>query len=208
MADRNNHKPHFRDKIKISFLVFVLFSALAVDPIPASEDQSSSQKLITDFQSTDERKNWRIVNDVVMGGISRSEMLMSTDSIAVFKGSLSLENNGGFASVRTFPTNYNLSGFDGVSIRVRGDGKKYQFRLKMGNRFDGISYKTPFEPTSGKWSIFFFKFGEFIPTFRGRGVPDAPALVPDRIRQIGFLIADQQQGPFQLEIDWIKAYKQ
>ena len=206
MVDKN--KSQFRDKLKVSFLLFVFFSAFAVDHKPASGDQSASQKLITDFQSKNERKNWRIVNDVVMGGISSGEMLMSNDSIAVFKGNLSLENNGGFASVRTFPTNYNLSGFDGVSIRVRGDGKRYQFRLKMGNQFDGISYKAPFQTSSGKWTIFFFKFGEFIPTYRGRRVQDAPALVPDRIRQIGFLIADQQDGPFQLEIDCIKAYKQ
>jgi NADH dehydrogenase [ubiquinone] 1 alpha subcomplex assembly factor 1 len=67
-----------------------------------------------------------------MGGISKSELVILDKSIGVFRGNLSLENNGGFASIRTFPTDYNLSGFDGISIRVRGDGKKYQVRLQDG----------------------------------------------------------------------------
>jgi NADH dehydrogenase [ubiquinone] 1 alpha subcomplex assembly factor 1 len=206
MVDKN--KSQFRDKLKVSFLLFVLFSAFAVDHKPASGDQSASQKLITDFQSKNERKNWRIVNDVIMGGISRSELIISNGSIAVFKGNLSLENNGGFASVQTFPANYNLSGFDGVAIRVRGDGKKYQARLKMGSPFDGISYKAPFQTAPEKWTTVFINFGEFSPSYRGRLVRDAPALDPEQIRQIGFLIAGKQKGPFQLEINWIKAYKQ
>jgi NADH dehydrogenase [ubiquinone] 1 alpha subcomplex assembly factor 1 len=208
MADRNNHKPHLRYKINITFLIFVLFSAFAVDNIPASEDQRSSQKLITDFQSADERKNWRIVNDVVMGGISKSEFVILDKSIAMFRGNLSLENNGGFASIRTFPTDYNLSGFDGISISVRGDGKKYQVRLQMGDKFDGLSYKASFKTTPGKWETVPISFTKFTASYRGRFVRDAPALDPGEIRQIGFLIADQQEGPFQLEIDWIKAYKQ
>ena len=195
-------------KVRIGFLLFVLFSAFAVDPLSATEDQGPSQRLIADFQSADDRKNWRIVNDVVMGGISKSEFVILDNSIAVFRGTLSRENNGGFASVRTFPANYNLSGFDGVAIRVRGDGKKYQVRLKMGRQFDGISYKAPFQTAAGKWTTVFIQFGTFSPSYRGKRVRDAPALVPDKIRQIGFLIADKQEGHFQLQINWIKAYKQ
>ena len=43
---------------------------------------------------------WIIVNDGVMGGLSSSRFTDSDSSFATFNGELSLENNGGFASVR------------------------------------------------------------------------------------------------------------
>jgi hypothetical protein len=122
---------HYR--VGIGFLIFVLFSAFAVDNIPASEDQGSSQKLITDFQSADERKNWRIVNDVVMGGISKSEFVILDNAIAVFRGTLSLENNGGFASVRTFPTRITIS--QDLTVLQSGSGamvRDTRFACRMG----------------------------------------------------------------------------
>jgi NADH dehydrogenase [ubiquinone] 1 alpha subcomplex assembly factor 1 len=78
----------------------------------------------------------------------------------------------------------------------------------MGDKFDGLSYKASFQTTPGKWETVPISFTKFTASYRGRFVRDAPALDPGEIRQIGFLIADQQEGPFQLEIDWIKAYRQ
>jgi monofunctional biosynthetic peptidoglycan transglycosylase len=141
-----------------------------------------------------------------MGGISQSEMIAGDSATAIFRGNVSLENNGGFASVRTEPRSYDLSGYEGIELRVRGDGNKYQFRIRVDNRFDGISYRNIFETTQGQWIIIRLPFQDFVPTFRGRILDEGP-LAPDQIQQLGFLIADKQAGAFELEIDWIKAYK-
>jgi monofunctional biosynthetic peptidoglycan transglycosylase len=168
--------------------------------------ETSKESTIIDFTEKSHYESWRIVNDGVMGGLSESEMIAGDSASAIFQGNVSLENNGGFASVRTVPRSYDLKGFEGVEIRVRGDGKKYQFRIRVDNRFDGISYRNIFETNKGQWMIIRLPFNEFVPTFRGRILDEDP-LSPDQIQQLGFLIADYQEGKFQLEIDWIKAYK-
>jgi NADH dehydrogenase [ubiquinone] 1 alpha subcomplex assembly factor 1 len=164
------------------------------------------KKTLIDFSRPDEKENWRIVNDVVMGGISQSEIIMTDDSTAIFQGILSLENNGGFASARTNSSDYKLAGYDGIIVRIKGDGRTYQLRLRTDDRFDGISYRSEFQTTADKWINVKLPFSEFVATFHGQRVPDAPVLDPGRIRQIGFLIADKKAGPLKLEIDWIGAY--
>ena len=166
----------------------------------------TEEKTLIDFGKSDEKENWSIVNDVVMGGVSQSKMIMTDDSTAIFQGNLSLENNGGFASVRTNPIDYRMAGYDGIIARVKGDGRTYQLRLITDGRFDGVSYRSEFQTTVDKWISIKLPFEGFVPTFRGRVVSDAPELTPGMIRQLGFLIADKKEGSFKLEIDWIGAY--
>lgn len=142
-----------------------------------------------------------------MGGLSQSEIALSESNTAIFQGTVSLENNGGFSSIRTSPRFYKLDGYRGIVLRLKGDGKKYQFRLRMNDRFDGISYRYHFKTDINKWIIIGFPFNEFVPVFRGRTLYDLEPIDPKKIQQIGFLISDKQAGPFKLEIDWIKAYK-
>ncbi len=140
---------------------------------------------------------WQAINDGVMGGISSGRMEQSGD-ILRFEGTLSLENNGGFASVRR-PIGEDLSNATGVKLQVRGDGRTYQFRMRQDDRFDGIAWRAEFS-TSGDWQTVELSFNEFIPVFRGRRVPEAGPVVPAAIRQIGFMLADKVPGPFALEI--------
>ncbi len=165
-------------------------------------------KLIFDFSLPDEEKRWEIVTDEVMGGISKTQMFITQNKTAVFRGEVSLENYGGFASMRTQPQDYQLDDFTGISLHVKGDGKKYRLRLRTDNEFEGIAYQSIFTTESEKWITAHLKFTEFIPVFRGRIVLEAPKLEAGRIRRIGFMIADKQAGPFALEIDWVKAYKE
>jgi NADH dehydrogenase [ubiquinone] 1 alpha subcomplex assembly factor 1 len=102
---------------------------------------------------------------------------------------------------------FGLAGFRGLELRLKGDGRRYQLRLRTSQPFDGVAYASSFETEAGKWITVRVDFKNCTPTFRGRTVPDAPALDPDGIRQIGILIGDYQEGPFRLEIDTIKAYK-
>jgi len=163
-------------------------------------------RVLVDFTEQKEVGQWRIINDGVMGGLSQSGIEIEVPGSAVFEGHLSLENNGGFASVRRLPVDYELLGFDGVLIRLRGDGRTYQFRVRSDQRFDGVSYQAGFKTEAGKWVTVRIPFASLSPTFRGRPVPSAPKLRPQDIRQIGFLIGDKHEGKFRIEIDSIQAY--
>jgi monofunctional biosynthetic peptidoglycan transglycosylase len=166
-----------------------------------------AEHMLIDFKNADERENWQIINDDVMGGVSRSEIIFNDTGTATFQGRISLENNGGFASTRRKPHSYGLDGFIGLHVRIRGDGKEYQLRVRTDNRFDGISYRYRFATQPEIWLNIRAPFSKFVPTFRGRILSDVSPISPDQIQQVGFLIADKQAGNFHLEIDWIKAYK-
>lgn len=165
-----------------------------------------SGMMIFDFSSKDDANGWQIVNDGVMGGLSRSEFIATGDSTAVFRGVLSLENYGGFASVRSVTGRYDMSGHKGIELRVLGDGRKYQIRLRTDSRYDGVAYTYEFDTEKDKWLTVKAPFSEFLPTFRGRIVEGYTALDPGGVRQVGFLIGDKVEGPFRLEIDSIAAY--
>lgn len=157
--------------------------------------------------SGEEANKWVKVNDGVMGGRSQSEVYFSDEQTAIFAGTVSLENYGGFASVRTHPSHEPLDGYDGFTLRVKGDGKRYQLRLHTEASLDGVAYQFSFDTQPDAWIAIRAPFVEFMPVYRGRRLTNVPALYPAEIQQIGFLIADKQQGPFRLEIDWIRAYK-
>ncbi|MGY8883923.1 MAG: CIA30 family protein, partial [Flavobacteriales bacterium] len=56
--------------------------------------------IIFDFNLKSDLKKWTIVDDVVMGGRSSGNFRLNDDGHGVFEGEISLENNGGFSSVR------------------------------------------------------------------------------------------------------------
>jgi len=140
---------------------------------------------------------WRSFNDGVMGGLSVGGMVQSGDGLK-FTGRLSLENNGGFSSVRR-SVEQDLSKAARVRLEVRGDGRDYQFRIRQSSGFDGVAWRAIFTTTS-EWASIELALDEFIPVFRGRTVSGAGPVVPSEIQQIGFLLADRNAGPFELEI--------
>ena len=161
---------------------------------------------LIDF-SDDDRGEWYVINDVVMGGLSQSTIQLTGRKTGVFAGTLSMENNGGFASVRIGMGPRDLSPYAGLEIRVRGDGRSYQLRLRTDEGFDGIAYRAHFETREGEWITTRIPFDNFLPTFRGRTLNDAPALDRSGIHQLGFLLADKKPGSFSLEIDFVRAYE-
>ena len=148
---------------------------------------------------------WYVINDDVMGGVSRSTIETTDQGTGLFSGTISLENNGGFASIRAAVQENCLAGQQGLEIRVRGDGRSYELRLRLGSRFDGIAYRAAFETRAGEWTTARVLFEEFKSTYRGRFVHDAPSLAAENIQQIGFLLADKNPGEFSLEIDFVRA---
>ena len=170
-------------------------------------EKEDMTRVLFDFVDASATNRWLIVNDNVMGGVSKGEASPTEDSCLLFSGLISLENNGGFASIRSQPTDFDLGGFDGIRIRVKGDGRTYQFRLRRDRSLDGIAFKHEFETIQNKWIDVELPFASFLPTFRGRTLTDVKPLDPADIRQLSFLISDKEAGPFKLTVDGIVAYR-
>jgi len=157
--------------------------------------------LLFDF-STDAPGAWRSIDDPVMGGVSQSAFVVG-DEGAAFTGTVSLDRGGGFASVRAPEGPYDLSGHEGLQLRLRGDGKRYWLTTYT-EAGGSISYRAPLEPPE-HWSTLSVAFRSLTPYRRGTTVPDAPPFRPGQLRTLGFLIADEQAGPFRLEVARIRA---
>jgi uncharacterized protein YbjT (DUF2867 family) len=164
----------------------------------------AADKFIFNFETATNADAWQIVNDDVMGGVSSSQFRVTHDT-GVFQGEVSLANNGGFASVRSLPARYDVAGCDAFVIRTLGDGHRYKFTARMSQSFDSAIYQTTFETKPGVWEEHHLPVKQFIPTFRGRVLSDEPPLDAAKVTSVGFLISDQQAGPFQLQVAWIKA---
>ncbi len=187
--------------------LMMLGALIAVDR-NASAGAASVPKdqIIIDFGDQDAVERWRIVNDGVMGGLSDSLIRATPNGTAVFEGRLSLENNGGFASVRAPLGGLDLSDHEGISLRVRGDGRTYQVRFRTDGRFDGLTYRATFTTKPNQWTTAKVAFSEFVPTFRGRVLSGVAPLDTTRLQQLAFMVADKKEGRFQLEIDWIRTF--
>ena len=102
--------------------------------------------------------------------------------------------------------NNDLDNFTGVIIKAKGDGNIYNLRFRTDKNYDGVSYQAKFKSDKAEWIEYKIPFKDFVPTFRGRTVPNKPELKSEDIRQIGILIADEQWGAFELNVKWIKYY--
>ncbi len=155
------------------------------------------------FDAPESVSGWRAIDDAVMGGVSYSAISYVPGGRAVFSGSVSLANNGGFASVRS-PSFAALGGGGAFLLTVRGDGKRYKFSVRTDAAFDGVSYQAAFQPPPGEWVVVRLAATDFLPKWRGRIVNNAPQLDPARTQQLGLLIADRQAGVFRLEVGAIE----
>ncbi|MES2718744.1 MAG: CIA30 family protein [Pseudomonadota bacterium] len=156
-----------------------------------------------DFTDPSAATAWHAIDDRVMGGISRSTLRHDPAGHAVFEGTVSLERNGGFASVRSSPGQRGLSGGGICLIELRGDNKQFKLSLLTDDGFDSLNYQASFAPKGTDWQTLHLPLADFRASFRGREVTDAPPLAPARIRQVGLMIAARQAGAFALDIRWI-----
>jgi len=145
---------------------------------------------------------WRVVDDGVMGGKSQGHAKVTEAGHLHFYGEVSLENNGGFSSVRyDLPKTQNISGYTKVVMRLKGDGIRFQFRLKAqaNQRYSHIQY---FE-TSGEWEEVQLPLRDFYASFRGRKL-DLPNFEADQLEEITFLIANKKAQDFSLKVAEIR----
>jgi predicted dehydrogenase len=139
-------------ELRHSGLFIVLFLFLATPMEIQSADQI---KLLLNFEDIDNSGRWMVVNDGVMGGVSRSNINLHSDGYLVFAGQVSTKYGGGFASVRTYDENWEIGKYEGFILRVKGDGKTYQFRCRMGENIFEIAYRNYFQAKKEDWQEIF-----------------------------------------------------
>lgn len=164
---------------------------------------NQADRVLFQFNTADAAKQWQPVNDGVMGGRSEGRFKITDDKTMQFFGTLSLENNGGFASVRTRPKKLDLKEGDELVLRVRGDGREYNLNLYPPTRRIAFSYRASFKTKKNEWVEVSIPLAKFVATSFGRVVKNEK-LDPTKVNGLGILLGDKKAGPFQLEVDWIK----
>ncbi len=159
-----------------------------------------NDRLIFNFNTPESGKIWVSVNDNVMGGVSEGKFKITQDKTLFFSGSLSLENNGGFASIRCIPAQLGLKKNDSIHFEAKGDGREYTINLYTNKRLTAFSYKQSFKTKKEEWINLTFPLDKFIATSFGRTIPNASPIDPNEINSIGFMIGDKKTEPFQLEL--------
>ena len=192
-----NIKPYSLMSILVIFLSSI---SIGITAEPKS-------KLLVDFSDASVAKQWLSVNDNVMGGVSKGGFRITENKTLEFSGNISLENRGGFASIRTRPANLKLDGYNTIALRVKGDGRTYYLDLRSSSRNAAGSYRAPIKTQKDTWQEIRIPLKDFKYAAFGRRVPFVDSLSANNVRSVGFTLADKQAGPFRLEVSWIKGEK-
>lgn len=193
-------------EVVVALTAMLMAAFLGEFAVAAPEDgeRKAEQMVLFDFTASD--APWRIIDDGVMGGTSQGAWRVA-DGKGVFAGNLSLENNGGFSSVRSQSIDVDCTGGTAFRIRVKGDGRCYQFRVRTTEAFDGPIYRLHFDTIEDEWKEIELPLADFEASFRGRVLTGRPPLAGKDVVTVGFLLADKKAGPFRLEVDWIAMVK-
>lgn len=159
-----------------------------------------SQNIIFSFSNESILKEWRIVNDDVMGGISKSNLIINNDGHGFFFGNISTSYNGGFASIRYNCKRQYLNEYKNLVLKIKGDKKEYQLRIKS-SLGDYFSYVYPFK-TSGEWEFITIPLNRMHPSYRGKKL-NMKNFNKNYFEQISFLISNNKNENFNILIDRI-----
>ena len=192
--------------MRTNFLTFgsACLTILALATSDSSLMAEQPTRVLFDFDGSDSIEQWRTVNDGVMGGVSDGRRRLTNQGSIEFYGTLSLENNGGFASVRSQAGELRLDDGDVVVARVRGDGRRYYLNVRTNKPKMAFSYRAEFQTKAEEWQEIRIPVADLRATWFGRKIPGASPVDASSVNSIGFLLADKIPGPFELEIDWIK----
>jgi len=180
-----------------------LFGCLALLIVTTAMAQDTPIPLF-DFIEADSAKQWQTVNDGVMGGVSKGNFKISDEKTMEFFGTLSLANNGGFASVRSKARKLGLEKGDTLVAKVRGDGREYTLNLYPNRSRTAFSYRATVQTEKDEWIEIKVPLDEFEATSFGRVVKEAGPVKPEEVTSVGFLLGDKKAGPFKMEVEWIK----
>ncbi|WP_255554358.1 MULTISPECIES: CIA30 family protein [unclassified Tenacibaculum] len=154
--------------------------------------------MVFDFSKKENINNWSITNDNVMGGLSSSKMVINDQGEGVFSGSISTDNNGGFAMTRLPVDITLLENTAKLVIKLKGDGKKYQFRIKS-EKEQRFWYIQSFQ-TSTETEKIALPLNAFYASFRGNKL-DIENFSAKEIKEIAILIGNKKNEEFKLKIN-------
>jgi len=176
-----------------------------VAPLDASASDTRADLVLADFTADRDDIEWYVVNDNVMGGRSDGGFRIEQGELR-FAGRTNT-NGGGFSSIRARHAQRDLSKYDGIRLQVRGDGRRYTWRLASNARWRGraVSYWADFDTEDKAWSTVDIPFSSFVPRFQGMRL-DGPELDPEQITGMGVMIYDKLDGPFELRLASVHAY--
>ena len=131
---------------------------------------------------------WEYVADGVMGGVSKGGMsreMFRGRMAVVLRGTVSLQNNGGFIQiafdVRCDNAEFHAGNWDGIELDVCGNGERYDIRLRTDHLTrPWQSFRAEFTAPQG-WQVLQVPFNTVIP-HRTDAVFD-----PTKLRRIGIL---------------------
>jgi uncharacterized surface protein with fasciclin (FAS1) repeats len=176
---------------------FLLAALLTCSPIASAADSN------LEFEGG--TQGWQTVLDGVMGGLSTGRIEAGDGGTLRFSGELSLENNGGFSQIRTSVPEGTFDGASGLVLRVRGDGRNYQCDIRSSRlRLMAGGYQRVFATKAGEWTEVEIPFSECVANSFGQRVRNAPSLDPASIESVGITLSDKKEGPFAIEVDWIR----
>ncbi len=162
---------------------------------------------LLDFAGPEAAARWQAVNDGVMGGVSDGRFKITEDKTLEFFGTLSLENNGGFASVRTKPMELDIESGDALVARVKGDGREYMLNIYTKSRRTAFSYRAPLPTVKDEWREVEIPLADLIPTAFGRRVQGMGPVDPAQINGLGFMLSDKKPGKFAMQVEWVKVVR-
>ncbi|KAM5587899.1 protein HIGH CHLOROPHYLL FLUORESCENCE PHENOTYPE 173, chloroplastic [Rosa sericea] len=182
-------------------------------------------KLLFGYEGNNYRElTWGALDDVVMGGVSQSTFLIDPNGsenggpTGLFKGVVSTANNGGFTSIRTknLSTPEDLSAYDGLELRLKGDGRRYKLIVRTSGDWDTVGYTAGFDTVKDQWQTVRLPFSSLRPIFRAKTVPDAPPFDPSNIVSLQLMFSKFEydgklnptfvEGEFKLPVSSIRAY--
>ena len=151
--------------------------------------------------------SWRALNDGVMGGRSIGVVEYGRKTMT-WAGTVSLENNGGFSSVRSDWGQRDLSAFGSMTMRCRttlGEADTFTLTMETSEQWWMPYWKANFE-AGPEWGEVTLDFNALKKSSAMTG--DLPKLwswgALDDILRIGFMKYDGTAGDFGLEVDWIR----
>ena len=160
-------------------------------------------KLLTFHPETSHRQ-WQPIGDGVMGGRSSGAIECFESGVGEFRGTVRLDNGGGFASVKLdLAKPEDASAWTGIEFRALGDGRTYKVGLRNSVDRRSIVYQHSFTPSRDEWAHIRLPFNDFIPTWRGKIVADAAPLDAAQIASVSLFVSGRQAGDFLLKLeDW------
>ncbi|HMP96798.1 MAG TPA: CIA30 family protein [Kiritimatiellia bacterium] len=187
--------------MKIQFVTRVLcLLGLLTTASQAADEGQPARLMIYDFNAETGLGGWQVEDDVVMGGVSSGKLTMRDDGVAVFSGEVSLDNNGGFSSIQYFFDPIDIDGYETACLKVKGDGRAYQFIVEAESR--ARHYYSYRFSTGTEWDIIRIPLAELEPYRRGDRM-ELPNFPGKTLAQVRFLIGNAVAEAFQLEIDAI-----